>query len=365
MDRQERCLLLLLGLLAAAFLLVSCEAKAQQQPVVPALVTFGDSQVDVGNNDYVDNSFIGKANMPPYGRDFKDHVATGRFCNGKLPIDIIAERLGFSSYPPAYLSPQASGQNLLIGANFASAGSGFYDDAPFKSQYITLSQQLEYFKEYQSKLAAVTGNSSKAQSIISGALYIICTGANDFHLNYYFNPSLLTTLTFEQFCQRLLVIFNNTITQLYDAGARRIGVVSLPPVGCYPLGMTVFGLGSSHGCVPWLNTNAQSFNAKLSAAVAALSSSERYAGLKIALLDIYTPVHGLVTSPGSYGFVEAKRGCCATGTVEFAVLCNAYAPGTCPDASRYVFWDAAHPTEAANQVIADYILAHGINDLVA
>ncbi|KAJ1254922.1 hypothetical protein BS78_K306600 [Paspalum vaginatum] len=355
-----------MGLALAAFLLVSGEAKAQQQqqPVVPALVTFGDSQVDVGNNDYVDNSLIGKANMPPYGRDFKDHVATGRFCNGKLGIDIIAERLGFISYPPAYLSPQASGHNLLIGANFASAGSGFYDDAPFKSQYITLSQQLEYFKEYRTKLAAVTGNSSMAQSIISGALYIICTGANDFHLNYYFNPSLLTTLTFDQYCQRLLVIFNNTVTQLYDAGARRIGVVSLPPVGCYPAAITVFGLGGS-GCVPWLNANAQRFNAKLSAAVGALSSSERHAGLKIALLDVYTPVYGLVTSPGSYGFVEARRGCCATGTVEFAVLCNAYAPGTCPDASQYVFWDAAHPTEAANQVIADYILAHGINDLVA
>lgn len=38
-----------------------------------------------------------------------------------------ADTLGFKTYPPAYLSPEASGNNLLIGANFASAGAGLDD----------------------------------------------------------------------------------------------------------------------------------------------------------------------------------------------------------------------------------------------
>lgn len=38
-----------------------------------------------------------------------------------------AEYLGFTTYQPAYLSQEASGKNLLTGANFASAASGFYD----------------------------------------------------------------------------------------------------------------------------------------------------------------------------------------------------------------------------------------------
>lgn len=54
--------------------------------LVPAIITFGDSTVDVGNNDYLYTIF--KANFPPYGRDFKNHEATGRFCNGKLATDI-------------------------------------------------------------------------------------------------------------------------------------------------------------------------------------------------------------------------------------------------------------------------------------
>ena len=54
--------------------------------LVPAIITFGDSVVDVGNNDYLPTIF--KANYPPYGRDFVNQEPTGRFCNGKLATDI-------------------------------------------------------------------------------------------------------------------------------------------------------------------------------------------------------------------------------------------------------------------------------------
>lgn len=39
------------------------------------------------------------------------------------------ENLGFSSYPPAYLSQEAQSDNrtLLHGANFASGASGYLD----------------------------------------------------------------------------------------------------------------------------------------------------------------------------------------------------------------------------------------------
>jgi hypothetical protein len=42
-----------------------------------------------------------------------------------------AEALGFKTYAPAYLSPEASGKNLLIGVNFASAASGYDDKTAF------------------------------------------------------------------------------------------------------------------------------------------------------------------------------------------------------------------------------------------
>lgn len=58
--------------------------KAQQ--LVPSMFIFGDSVVDVGNNNHIYT--IVKANFPPYGRDFMTaHQPTGRFCNGKLATD--------------------------------------------------------------------------------------------------------------------------------------------------------------------------------------------------------------------------------------------------------------------------------------
>lgn len=39
--------------------------------------------------------------------------------------------MGFKKYPPAYLSPHATGENLLYGANFASAASGYEDKTAF------------------------------------------------------------------------------------------------------------------------------------------------------------------------------------------------------------------------------------------
>lgn len=55
------------------------------QALVPALFIFGDSVVDVGNNNEIYT--IIKSNFPPYGRDFISHMPTGRFCNGKLATD--------------------------------------------------------------------------------------------------------------------------------------------------------------------------------------------------------------------------------------------------------------------------------------
>lgn len=67
------------------FVVVLCISKTCAQPLVPALLIFGDSVVDVGNNNNLET--IVKANFPPYGRDFIQHEPTGRFCNGKLASD--------------------------------------------------------------------------------------------------------------------------------------------------------------------------------------------------------------------------------------------------------------------------------------
>ncbi|KAK8274386.1 hypothetical protein V6Z11_D10G070100 [Gossypium hirsutum] len=340
--------------LVFAFALVSIGYAQESAPLVPAILTFGDSVVDVGNNDYLPS--ICRANYPPYGRDFANQKPTARFCNGKLATDITAETLGFTTYPPAYLSPEASGNNLLIGANFASAGSGYDDRAASLNHAITLSQQVEYFKEYQAKLAKVAG-SSKSASIIKDALYVLSAGSGDFLQNYYVNPLVNHAYTPEQYGSFLIDAFTRFVQYVSDT-TRKIGVTSLPALGCIPLARTLFGYHEK-GCVSRFNTDAQQFNEKLNAAATDLQ--KQHPNLKIVVFDIYKALLDVVNTPSNYGFLDATSGCCGTGTVETTVfMCNPYTLGTCPNASKYVFWDSVHPSQAANQVLADALITEGI-----
>ncbi|CAK9174538.1 unnamed protein product [Ilex paraguariensis] len=344
-----------LALILALAFVIGGDAQ-ESTTTVPAIVTFGDSAVDVGNNDYIPTLF--KANYPPYGRDFVNQKATGRFCNGKLATDITADDLGFTTYPPAYLSPQASGKNLLIGANFASAASGYDDKTAILNHAIPLSHQLQYYKEYQAKLANVAG-SEKAVSILKDALYILGAGSSDFLQNYYVNPWLNRVYTPDQYSSYLVGIFSSFIKDLYGLGARRIGVTSLPPLGCLPAAITLFGFHQP-GCVSRINTDAQGFNKKINSAATKLQ--KQLPGLKLVIFDIFKPLYDIIRTPSNYGFTEAKKGCCGTGTVETTIfLCNPKSPGTCSNATQFVFWDSVHPSEAANQVLADSLILQGID----
>lgn len=71
-------------------LLVNCGVATFIMPdnvTVPALIAFGDSILDQGNNNYFP-TFI-RANFPPYGMNFLGARATGRFTNAKTPTDLI------------------------------------------------------------------------------------------------------------------------------------------------------------------------------------------------------------------------------------------------------------------------------------
>jgi hypothetical protein len=58
--------------------------------MVPAMYIFGDSLVDVGNNNHLKLSFS-KADYHPYGIDFLNHIPTGRFTNGKNAADFLGK----------------------------------------------------------------------------------------------------------------------------------------------------------------------------------------------------------------------------------------------------------------------------------
>lgn len=62
------------------------EEAAVGSPQVPSMFVFGDSLVDVGNNNFL--SSFAKSNYYPYGIDFNGGP-TGRFTNGRNIVDLL------------------------------------------------------------------------------------------------------------------------------------------------------------------------------------------------------------------------------------------------------------------------------------
>lgn len=105
---------------------------------MPALIVFGDSTVDPGNNNFIPT--VARANFPPYGRDFDRGVATGRFSNGRLVTDFLSEAFGLPSSVPAYLDPSYTIDQLATGVSFASGGTGLDDltaNIPVRGNFCT------------------------------------------------------------------------------------------------------------------------------------------------------------------------------------------------------------------------------------
>ena len=93
---------------------------------IPAIIVFGDSSVDAGNNNFIPT--VARSNFEPYGRDFQGGKPTGRFSNGRIPTDFISEAAGLKPYIPAYLDPKYNISDFATGVTFASAATG-YDNA--------------------------------------------------------------------------------------------------------------------------------------------------------------------------------------------------------------------------------------------
>lgn len=135
-------------------------------------------------------------------------------------------------------------------------------------------------------------------------------------------------------------------------------MISLPPMGCLPAAITLFGAGNK-SCVERLNNDAVMFNTKLEATTQALM--KRHSGLKLVAFNAYQPLMDIITNPYDNGFFETKRACCGTGTIETSFLCNSLSLGTCSNATGYVFWDGFHPTEAVYELLAGQLLSQGIS----
>ncbi|CDY64565.1 BnaC02g47690D [Brassica napus] len=305
--------------LALVFIAVEANpAKQGKNATIPALIVFGDSIMDTGNNNRLPTLL--KCNFPPYGKDFPGGLATGRFSDGRVPSDLIAEKLGLAKSLPAFMNPNLKPQDLLKGVTFASGGTG-YDPLTAKiMSVISVWDQLTYFKQYISTIKQHFGE-KKAQDILDHSFFVVCSSSNDLAHTFLAQSHKYDRTSYANFLADSAVKF---VRELHKLGAKKIGVFSAVPVGCVPLQRTVFGDKELDGVILYI--------------------------------DVYDTLFDMIQNPAKYGFEVADRGCCGRGSLAISYMCNSLNPFTCSNSSAYIFWDSYHPTERAYQVIVDNLL---------
>ncbi|CAI9755820.1 unnamed protein product [Fraxinus pennsylvanica] len=333
----------------------ACEGliKLPKNVTVPAVFAFGDSIVDQGNNN--DMPTVARANFMPYGKDFEGGVSTGRFGNGKTPPDMLAEELGITELIPAYLDPNLKLEDLKKGVSFASGGCGYDPETAKLVSAISLSDQVKLFKEYIGKLKAAVGE-AETHYILTNSFYMVVAGSDDL-INTYFPLGLQLVYNLNSYSDLMVSSASSFIQEIYKLGARRIAVFSLPPVGCVPSQRTLAG-GGYRMCVEKYNRAAQLVNSKLSSECKSLA--KKLPKSRVVYIDIYEPLLDLIQRPQNYGFEVADRGCCGTGLIEVIILCNKFSE-TCPDDTKYVFWDSYHPSEKAYKVLLNQVIQKYVN----
>ncbi|KAG4982024.1 hypothetical protein JHK82_026896 [Glycine max] len=349
---RMRVVLMILTLVAVTLLINTKSVESAR-----TFFVFGDSLVDSGNNNYLPTT--ARADSPPYGIDYPTRRPTGRFSNGYNLPDLISQHIGSEPTLP-YLSPELTGQKLLVGANFASAGIGILNDTGIQFVGILrMFQQYALFEQYQQRLSAEVG-ATQTQRIVNGALFLMTLGGNDFVNNYFLTPVSARSrqFTVPQYCRYLITEYRKILMRLYELGARRVLVTGTGPLGCVPAQLAT---RSSNGeCVPELQQAAQIFNPLLVQMTREINSQVGS--------DVFVAVNAFqmnmnfITDPQRFGFVTSKIACCGQGRFNGVGLCTALS-NLCPNRDTYAFWDPYHPSQRALGFIVRDIFS-GTSDIM-
>ncbi|EYU28066.1 hypothetical protein MIMGU_mgv1a009376mg [Erythranthe guttata] len=278
-----------------------------------SIISFGDSIADTGNLLHLSPPSNPPPNFasPPYGETYF-HLPTGRFSDGRLIIDFIAEELALPFTPPFH-----SGGNVSGGVNFAVGGATALPD-PFFAKTgvqipmanVSLLNQFNLFKEVFLPTLCHKLPAADCEKYLESSLVLVGEiGGNDYNDAFLQGKSVDVV---RLFIPRVVKEIIFTINELIKLGAVTLMVAGNFPIGCSAAYLTYF----------------QSSNEK-----------------------DYDP---------ETGFTEgALRACCGAGgpyNVNLKVQCGGSGSHTCKDPSSYVSWDGVHLTEAAYRSIATSLL---------
>ncbi|XP_023640959.1 GDSL esterase/lipase At2g27360 [Capsella rubella] len=328
-----------------------------------SIISFGDSITDTGNllglskpNDLPESAF------PPYGETFFHHPS-GRFSDGRLIIDFIAEFLGIPHVPPFYGSENG---NFEKGVNFAVGGATALECSILEEKGIHCSQsnislgtQIKSFKEV---LPNLCGSSSDCENMIGNALILMGEiGGNDYNYPLFERKAIKEV---EELVPLVITTISSAISELVNMGARTFLVPGNFPLGCSVAYLTTYQTSNKEeynpltGCLTWLNKFSEYHNEQLQDELIRLR--KLYPHVNIIYGDYYNTLLRLMQEPSEFGLMERPLpACCGLGgpyNFTFSVKCGSKGVEYCSDPSKYVNWDGIHMTEAAYKWISEGIL---------
>lgn len=260
------------------------------------LFAFGDSLSDTGN------IFRATANLfppsPPY--------SNGRFSNGSLAIETLAEQLGFTL---------TENTNFALGGARSDRTNNFDTILPgFLPKIGGFLDQIDRFKKQSSALGAGAED-----------LYVIWVGANDFLNQTTGSNTLINT------------VVNNIVsgvTSLAQSGAKNIVVAQTPNLGRVPQSL-------DRGLLEPLTQTSIAFNAALASTLTALELSLR--GTNLILTDLFSLGEEISQNPSAFGFANVTT-----------PYLNGLSPAdSSADPDQFFFWDQVHPTTRGHDLFAN------------
>ncbi|XP_050365489.1 GDSL esterase/lipase At5g55050-like [Argentina anserina] len=340
---DDNCVLSVLLPLFIAVLSLAAAAKT----VLPPVFILGDSIADIGTNNFVPDSKA-RANFPHNGIDFPNSLRpTGRFSNGLNSADFLAQQFGYKRSPRPFLSLNATAlrKKKFRGINFASGGSGLLDSTgqSFNNQknVVPLTEQIQQFSFVKNNLTALMGAAATKKFLLKSMIFI-SIGSNDLFGYYHSNSSIPK----EEFLSSLVLAYKNHLKTLYTLGARKFGIISVPPIGCCP-SQRIFN--DTAGCLEELNNHAVAFHANLDALLCKFSTE--YDGFKYSLGNSYEMILNVVQNPLPFNFTQVEAACCGAGKLNGETYCTSDA-NLCSNRDEYLFWDLFHPSQAASKLAA-------------
>ncbi|KAM7269715.1 hypothetical protein ACFE04_025212 [Oxalis oulophora] len=351
-------------------LLLQASNDSSSPCTFPAIFNFGDSNSDTGGKSAAFHR------LPSPNGDTFFHKPSGRYSDGKVVIDFIAERFGLP-FLSAYLD--SIGTNFRHGANFATGGSTIQpaDATIFGAGFspISLDLQLKQFEQFKARSLELYNQGPSLYPKTSlpkpedfgKALYTFDIGQNDLHAGF----KLMTNKQVVESIPGIINMLSQAVEQLYENGARAFWIHNTGPIGCLPFSLIYsppkpVDMDVS-GCINSENEIAQEFNEKLKEKISQLRT--KLLDAVFTYIDIYTAKYLLISEAKNYGFSNPLGYCCGHYG-DYYVACGkkVIVNGTeifgasCSDPSSCISWDGVHYTHAANEWVASKILDGSLAD---